>query len=66
MKFICSVHAYDCLDYINYSAKVDAYSDYEHDGAKRAFLIGGHVAGTGEDEAREWLRDVLVALLEDL
>jgi hypothetical protein len=66
MKYIASLHAYDCLDRINYSARVNAYSDYEHDGAKTEFIFGGNVGGVGETDPREWLRDVLVAFLEDL
>lgn len=59
------VHAYDCLDqvYVSWSIKdYDVPVEDENHEIRRTLTF----RSTGEPDREEWLRDVLVALLEEL
>lgn len=61
-----SIHAFDMLGYVHTTAEV---RQTEHPGESPAEIVL-HVStteyGNGENDAREWLRDALIALLESL
>lgn len=59
------VNAYDCLGTIQLVVNVvDLDLPAECEG--RHLRVTDSIAGTGEDDLREWARDALVALLEAL
>lgn len=64
MKFIVSIHGYDCLDNVVCTARVREYQDYEQDQGELVFTQATVLRGEGIDNPVEWLRDVLVGLLE--
>ena len=66
MKFIASMHAYDVLDNVQITVLVREYADYERDQGDLVLAQAQVFRGEGVDDAREWLRDVLVELLETL
>ena len=66
MKYILSIHAYDVISYVNYTASIREYADYEDGPSQLVLRQGGAFLGEGVDDAAEWLRDVLVHLLESL
>lgn len=66
MKRILSIHGYDCLDQINYACRIREYQDYENDVSSLLVSVQGTLPGRGLDDPHDWLRDVLVAVLESL
>lgn len=66
MKKIVSIHAYDCMDQINYSARIREYPDYEEGDSQVVLIHTGSVPSEGLDDPRAWLSDILIALLERL
>ena len=66
MKYITSIHAYDCLSSVVYACHVREYQDYEQGPSVLVLDLSGSLVGEGIDNPREWLKDVLVALLETL
>ncbi len=66
MRYITSIHAYDCLDSVVYACKIREYKDYDDDPSEEVVTQAGSIKGEGIDNPREWLKDVLIALLESL
>lgn len=66
MKFIGSIHAYDCMGDVNYTCSVRQYSDYEDGDSELVIRLVGSLRGTGEDRPTEWLQDLLISLVESL
>ena len=66
MKYVVSIHAYDCLDQVNYTCAVREYADYEHAAGETVAVFGGSIPGKGHEFWPHWLADVLGAMLEDL
>lgn len=67
MKYLLNIHAYDLLDRIAYAAHIENYHDREDETLHETVLsFVGVQPGTGEPDPREWLRDVLVGMLERL
>lgn len=65
MYSTATVHAYDVLDQVVAVATVLQYDGLDPLKASE-FRFSATVPGSGESEPREYLRDVLVALLEAL
>jgi hypothetical protein len=61
-----TVTAYDLLDSVHVVANVRVSPDAASDDPPPALTIVTSVPGEGQTDAREWLRDALIALLEDL
>lgn len=62
---ICKIHAYDVMGEVFVHAQViDA--DLSQSSNEREYHHSETFTGTGEDRPDEWLRDVLIALLEGL
>ena len=66
MKYIASMHAYDVLDNVQVTVLVREYVDYSEEKSELVLAQAQVFRGEGVDNAREWLRDVLVELLETL
>lgn len=66
MKFITSLHAYDCLGDVVYAVRVRRYGDYEDGESELVLAQGGTFPGEGIDDPQIWLRDILVHLAERL
>lgn len=66
MKLIMSMHAYDVLDSVYISVLVREYKDYEDGPSELVFSQVQAVQGEGVTDPRNWLQDVLVAVLETL
>lgn len=66
MKFIASIHAYDCLDRVEATCTVREYQDYEQGPLDPPFRFHVSLMSEGIDNPQEWLRDALVGLLEVL
>ena len=66
MWFMASVHAYDVMDRIQVTASV-AVAETEEGRAIRPVLTANtSIDGAGVSNPRDWLEDVLVALIEAL
>lgn len=66
MKNILAIYAHDVMDQVYYSARIKQYDSYEQDSGEVVLAQVGTFPGDGQDDVVQWLRDVLVALLEDL
>ena len=66
MKYITSVHAYDCLSEVVYAVTVRAYKDYEQGISEVVYDLRGCLPGRGTDDAGTWLRELLNEVLESL
>lgn len=64
MRFRAHLTAYDAIDQVH--AVVQVYEDGTPSKAERDPVVttSVRVQGTGENDAAEWLRDVLIAVLE--
>lgn len=65
MRYLATVHAVDVMDTISTSVSIRAQNNSEADW-RTLFTHTSTVAGVGEDQPLEWLRDALIALLEEL
>jgi hypothetical protein len=61
-----SIHAYDCLETIVYSAKIREYDDTDEAKSEVVCSIAGELPGRGHPFWPHWLADVLNALLEEM
>lgn len=66
MLYVTTIHAYDLLDTVYATAVVRRYEGTGAGESDSVFACTTTVQGTGETDPREWLRDALVALLEDV
>lgn len=64
--YLASVSAYDALEDVHINAVVRQAGDDLESPVTSVLHQQCVVRGTGELDPREWLRDALVALLEDL
>lgn len=63
---LVSIHAYDCLDNVNYSCRVREYKDREDYSGETVLTHEGNLRGEGIDDPKQWLMDVLIAIIETL
>lgn len=66
MKFVVVISAYDVISNVSATANVRQYDDYEDGPGVDVLRHTTTFPGEGVDDARTWLQDVLVALLESL
>lgn len=66
MKRITSIHAYDVLSQIAITALVREYPDYDEGPSEVVLQEVAYLDSEGEEDAREWLKSVLIGLLEHL
>ena len=66
MKYITSLHAYDCLGSVVYACTVREYHDYEHGESHVAFDLRGSFPGVGIDDVHVWLRLLIKELSESI
>lgn len=64
MKTTAHIQAYDCLDQVVYACQVKQTAEYETGPLEPVVLVAGVLQGEGITHPREWLRDVLVGILE--
>lgn len=64
MKFITSIHAFDVLENVAIKALVREYPDYDEGPSEVVLSVVTSIRSEGELDPREWLRSVLIALLE--
>lgn len=64
MKYIASLHAYDCLDEVVSRCIVRAYPDYDEGPSAIVLVADSVIRSEGVTDPRAWLGDVLIALLE--
>jgi hypothetical protein len=62
--FTASIAAYDVMEGVHVSATVTVHPDDPVMPAQRIYHTVVTVKGRGENDARRWLRDALVALAE--
>jgi len=60
-----SVHAFDMLGLVHVSLEV-RQQEHDHEGPQLALHAVTDIQGEGEDDAREWAKAALVAMLEEL
>lgn len=65
MKFITSIHAYDCLSEVVYAVTVREYEDYEDGESHVALDLRGSFPARGDDRPGTWLREILIAISRD-
>lgn len=61
-----TVAAYDVMDTVFVTAKVQVYEPDGEGFERRELACATSVPSTGEEEDRDWLRDALIALAETL
>lgn len=66
MRYEAKISAYDALDQVLVGASVYDTHQWPDGGTGLCLSVSSAVPGEGVDDAREWLRDALVALLECL
>ena len=66
MRYELRASAYDVMDMVHVAVVIRGSIEGAEEGVEWYPLAATSVAGTGEDDAREWARDALVALLEAL
>ena len=66
MQKLLSIHAYDSFENVQVTARIREYSDRDDMRGTLALALETQLASAGEDDPREWLKDVLVWLLETL
>lgn len=66
MWFMASVHAYDVMDRIQITASVAEAGTEEERAVCRVLTANTSIDGAGVSNPRDWLEDVLVALIEAL
>jgi len=66
MYRVAIIRAYDALTTVAIMAKVTTYDEMDGQTETSVFTTGTTITGTGEPDSEEWLRDVLVGLLETL
>jgi len=66
MWYVATINAYDALDRVVVAAVVRATAGAVGDPVVDVLHHVCTINGVGEDDEREWLRDALVGLLEDL
>lgn len=66
MWFSASVHAHDVLDQVYVTARVWGDGGVGERQMVEQSSCATTVDGVGEDDARQWLKDALVALIEVL
>ena len=66
MKYITSLHAYDCLSEVVYAVTVRGYADYEEGKSEVVLDLRGCYPGKGEDRPEFWLRELLIELSKSL
>lgn len=66
MWFVATINAYDALDRVVIAAVLRQTAGGIGDPIHDVLQHVATVEGVGEDDPREWLRDALVGLLEDL
>lgn len=61
-----SIHAYDCLDHVRYSAQIREYEGYESDEHTVVAELRGDLQGRGHEFWPHWLADILSDMLEQM
>jgi len=65
MRYLMDIHAYDVMTDVTIAARVIDASN-SSDTYRTVFSTVLCMPGTGEDDPRQWLRDALIYLLEEL
>lgn len=66
MYRVASIRAYDLMTEVMITASVRTYDDLGINEAASEIRWQTTIDGVGEPDSTEWLRDLLVGLLEDL
>lgn len=66
MHYTATINAWDVMDTVHVTATVRATPGIGETPPERALSASTTVSGVGETDPREWLVDVLVALLESV
>lgn len=66
MHYIATAHAYDVMDSVTITAEVRSVEGTGETRSASVLRATTTLSGVGETDPREWLVDVLVALLESV
>lgn len=66
MRYELRVTAYDMLDQIHITAALQSREGFSNETVTTVHRFTTTLAGTGEQDARRWAGDALIALLETL
>lgn len=66
MHYTATINAWDVMDTVHVTARVQATTGTGETPIERVLSASTTVSGVGETDPREWLVDVLVALLESV
>lgn len=66
MKYITSLHAYDCLSEVVYAVTIREYADYEKGDSEVVLDLRGSFPGSGIDTAAKWLESIVDELRKSL
>jgi len=66
MYYTATVNAYDALDRVIIAVVLRCKEEASSSSSSYVETLAAEIQGTGETDAREWLKDALVGLLETL
>lgn len=66
MRYEAEIRAFDVMDSVWVRARIFKTEDIDPDAATECWVSSISVAGVGEPDHKEWLKDALVALIEHL
>ena len=59
-----SIYAYDVMDRVQFTVRIGRLPDDADSHVSWSTMVSDAIPSTGETDPHEWLRDVLVAILE--
>lgn len=66
MRYEANIQAYDMLDRVALAVTVWTTGSWTGERCEVVLRVTDSLAGEGQDDAREWLRDALIGVLEAL
>lgn len=64
MRYETGIRAYDVMGVVHWSLRLTASDGVQLDRSDVVLTVSGDLVGVGETDPHQWLRDLLVAVLE--
>lgn len=64
--FVLQMHAYDCMDNVNFVVRLRDWDDDAEDLENGTMILAGALRGQGADDPMHWLRDLLEGVREHM
>ncbi len=59
------ITAFDVMDFVQYTVRLGVYPDNQNGPPEWSTAVTGRMDGSGVTDPHEWLRDLLVTILEE-